>query len=121
MIHMVNTFKFSHLDGVTMDIDQVRKDADAATEHYQARRPLSLVDGMSFGVKDLYKTADTPRQRNRPIDEGWLGVRDAVHVYAMCQGEALIVRLVLAARPGARRLPPAKAADWSTRTVRGRL
>ena len=76
---------------VTLNIDQARQDADAATERYQAGRPLSLVDGMPFGVKDIYETVDMPTQMNSPVYEGWQGIRDAAHVYAMRRGGALIL------------------------------
>ncbi len=76
---------------VTLNIEQARRDADAATERYRAGRPLSLVDGMPFGVKDIYETVDMPTQMNSPVYEGWQGIRDAAHVYAMRRGRALIV------------------------------
>ena len=38
---------------VVMNIDSARKTADASTQRYQAGKPLSVVDGMPFGVKDL--------------------------------------------------------------------
>ncbi len=76
---------------VTMNIDRARQDADDATERYRAGKPLSLVDGMPFGVKDIYETVDMPTQMNSPVYEGWQGIRDAAHVYAMRRGGALIL------------------------------
>ncbi len=38
---------------VCMNLEAARAAADASCKRYQDARPLSLVDGMPFGVKDL--------------------------------------------------------------------
>jgi Asp-tRNA(Asn)/Glu-tRNA(Gln) amidotransferase A subunit family amidase len=55
---------------VVMDADATRAAADASTARYRDGRPLSLVDGMPFAVKDLFKTADFPTELNSPLLKG---------------------------------------------------
>ena len=74
-----------------LNLDGARAAADASDKRYKAARPLSLVDGMPFGVKDLYETVDMPTQLNSPIYADWQGLRDSAHVYALRRGGAVIV------------------------------
>ncbi|MEM9682074.1 MAG: amidase family protein, partial [Pseudomonadota bacterium] len=74
-----------------MNVEGARAAADAASERYKAGKPLSLVDGMPFGVKDLYETVDMPTQMNSPRYEGWQGVRDSAHAFALRRGGAVIL------------------------------
>ena len=73
---------------VVMDLDRSRAAADASTERYKAGQPLSLIDGMPMGIKDLYDTADMPTQLNSPLFEGMQPEFDAASVYALKQGSA---------------------------------
>lgn len=45
---------------VSMRIEDARAEADASAERYKAGRPLSLIDGMPIGIKDLISTKDLP-------------------------------------------------------------
>ena len=54
-----------------LNIEGARAAADASTGRYKEGRPNSLVDGMPFGVKDLYETVDMPTQMNSPKYDGW--------------------------------------------------
>jgi len=76
---------------VVMDADAARAAADAATARYREGRPLSLVDGMPFAVKDLFKTADFPTELNSPLLKGDRHAIDAAHVYALRQGGAVLL------------------------------
>lgn len=44
----------------SLRVDGARADADAATARYRQGRPLSSIDGMPIGVKDLIATKDLP-------------------------------------------------------------
>ena len=76
---------------VVMDADAARAAADASTARYRDGRPLSLVDGMPFAVKDLFKTADFPTELNSPLLKGDRHALDAAHVYALRQGGAVLL------------------------------
>ncbi len=76
---------------VVTNIEGARKAADASTARYRANRPLSLVDGMPVGIKDLYETVDLPTQMNSPVYHDWHSHRDAAHVYALRKGGAAII------------------------------
>ena len=48
---------FAHLNEET-----ARAAADASTERWKSGKPLSLIDGMPIGIKDLFETKDMPTQ-----------------------------------------------------------
>ena len=76
---------------VVMNIESARKIADASTKRYQAGKPLSVVDGMPFGVKDLYETIDMKTQMNSRVYKDWQGIRDSAHAFSLRQGGAIIL------------------------------
>ncbi|MDB5881506.1 MAG: amidase, partial [Ramlibacter sp.] len=45
---------------VTMNVDDARKAADASARRYRDGAPLSAIDGMPVGIKDLIQTRDMP-------------------------------------------------------------
>lgn len=104
---------------VCMNIDRARRDADAATERYRAGCPLSMVDGMPFGVKDIYETVDMPTQMNSPIYEGWQGIRDSAHVYAMRRGGAIILGKTTTTEFASAAPPPTRNPFDTSRTAGG--
>ena len=53
-----------------LNTDAARKAADESTERYKAGKPLSLVDGMPIGIKDLIETADMPTEYNSDLFRG---------------------------------------------------
>jgi Asp-tRNA(Asn)/Glu-tRNA(Gln) amidotransferase A subunit family amidase len=69
----------------------VRAAADAASARYHAGRPLSLVDGLALGIKDVFETQDMPTEMNSPAFSGYHTGRDAAHVYVLRRAGALIV------------------------------
>jgi Asp-tRNA(Asn)/Glu-tRNA(Gln) amidotransferase A subunit family amidase len=73
------------------NLPAARAAADASSARYKAGRPLSVVDGLPIGIKDLYETADMPTQLNSPLFSGWYSGKDCAHVYALRRGGALIV------------------------------
>ena len=76
---------------VTLNLEGARTAADAAGERYAAGSPLSPVDGLPVGLKDIIETADMPTQCGSPIYEGYEGGRDAPVAAALRRGGAVIV------------------------------
>lgn len=76
---------------VSLNLDGARTAADAASARYAAGKPLSPVDGLPIGLKDIIETADMPTQCGSPIYEGYEGHRDAAVAAALRRGGAVIV------------------------------
>ncbi|MGY6633694.1 MAG: amidase [Alkalilacustris sp.] len=76
---------------VHMAIDTARAVAAEADARYAAGTPLSAVDGMPIGVKDLYETKDMPTGMGSPIYEGWMSNRDAAAVAHLRAAGAIIL------------------------------
>jgi len=74
-----------------LDRDGARKAADAATARWRAGRPLSPVDGMPVGIKDLMETRDMPTEYGSDLFRGNRPLRDAAPVAALRAGGAVIV------------------------------
>ncbi|HEY8579053.1 MAG TPA: amidase, partial [Beijerinckiaceae bacterium] len=95
---------------VTLNLDGARLAADASTARYKAGRPLSRVDGLPVGIKDIFETEDMPTERGSAFHAGDRTGRDAAHVYALRRGGAVIVGKTVTtefamARPGPTRNP----------------
>ena len=52
-------------------LDSARDAADAATARWKAGRPLSAIDGMPVGIKDIIDTDDMPTQMGSPLFAGY--------------------------------------------------
>ena len=76
---------------VHMNIPGARAAADGSTARYRAGNPLSPVDGMPIGIKDLFETRDMPAEMGSPIWKGHQSFRDAAHVHALREAGAVIV------------------------------
>ncbi len=76
---------------VCLDREGAVKQADAATARWRAGNPLSPIDGMPIGVKDVIETADMPTQMGSAIYQGWKGGRESASVYALKEAGAVIV------------------------------
>jgi Asp-tRNA(Asn)/Glu-tRNA(Gln) amidotransferase A subunit family amidase len=76
---------------VTTGTEGARKSADAATGRWRAGKPLSAIDGMPVGIKDIIETHDMPTQMGSSLFEGWRGERDAAAVYALRAAGAVVV------------------------------
>ncbi len=68
-----------------------RTAADAATARHKAGKPLSPIDGMPIGVKDLYETHDMPTQMGCALFKGNHPDRDSALVQALRAAGAVIV------------------------------
>jgi Asp-tRNA(Asn)/Glu-tRNA(Gln) amidotransferase A subunit family amidase len=74
-----------------LNLENARKAADQSGERYKAGRPLSPVDGMPIGIKDLIETADMPTEYGCELFRGNRPIRDAASVYALRHGGAVPV------------------------------
>jgi Asp-tRNA(Asn)/Glu-tRNA(Gln) amidotransferase A subunit family amidase len=77
---------FEHLE-----LDRARQSAAGSTARYRARAPLSAIDGIPFGVKDIIETADMPTGMGSPLFAGYRTGRDAASVAALREAGAVIV------------------------------
>ena len=68
-----------------------RAAADAATARWRAGKPLSPIDGMPVGIKDIIETVDMPTEMGSPLFAGWRSERDAACVSALREAGAVIV------------------------------
>lgn len=76
---------------VTLGLDGARRAADASAIRYRDGKPLSAVDGMPLGVKDIMDTFDLPTQMGNPIYRGLQPRWDAACVHALRSGGAIVV------------------------------
>ena len=53
-----------------MDLDGARRVADASTTRWSRGQPLSAIDGMPVGIKDIIDTDDMPTQQGSVLYEG---------------------------------------------------
>ena len=76
---------------VCTNLPDARAAADRATERWRAGRPLSAIDGMPVGIKDVIETFDMPTQMGSPLFLGWRSEKDAASVRALRDAGAVIV------------------------------
>ena len=65
--------------------------ADASTERYRRRRPISSIDGMPIGIKDLIETKDLPTGHGCAAFAGNHTRRDSAIVRALRDAGAVIL------------------------------
>jgi len=68
-----------------------RAAADQSDQRYSTGKPLSPIDGLPIGIKDVLETADMPTGMGSPIFAGRETGRDAAAVRALRQAGAIIV------------------------------
>lgn len=71
---------------VQTNFEQARKLADASTARYKKGTPLSPVDGMPIGIKDIIDVAGLPTQMNNGLYESYFPKADAACVHAIYEG-----------------------------------
>src|ERR1700693_5965420 len=76
---------------VCHDIAAARVAADRSHERWRSGRPLSPIDGMPLGIKDIIETADMPTEQGSPLFVGWRTGRDAASVAALREAGAVIL------------------------------
>jgi Asp-tRNA(Asn)/Glu-tRNA(Gln) amidotransferase A subunit family amidase len=91
--------RLSRLDAVDPEIGafvQVAREAALAAAAEADRRwrngaPLSEIDGMAIGIKDIFETEDMPTGQGSPVWEGFETRRDAAAVQALRAAGAIIL------------------------------
>ncbi|WP_205042217.1 amidase [Rhodoligotrophos defluvii] len=76
---------------VTLNEEGARAAADASTARYTAGRPLSSIDGMPVGIKDLFMTRDMPTKMGSPLYESNFPKQDSACVQALRAAGAVIL------------------------------
>jgi Asp-tRNA(Asn)/Glu-tRNA(Gln) amidotransferase A subunit family amidase len=76
---------------VHTNIDGARAAADASSRRWRDHKPLSAIDGMPIGIKDIIETADMPTEMGSPLFDGWCSGRDAAAVSALREAGAVIL------------------------------
>ncbi|MDE8651527.1 amidase [Novosphingobium sp. H3SJ31-1] len=74
-----------------LNLAGARHQADLASARWREGRPLSPIDGMPIGIKDVIETADMPTGMGSPLFEGTMTGRDAASVFALREAGAVIV------------------------------
>jgi Asp-tRNA(Asn)/Glu-tRNA(Gln) amidotransferase A subunit family amidase len=76
---------------VTLNLPEARAAADRSTARWRAGAPLSPIDGMPLGIKDIIETADMPTQNGSPLFAGFRSERDAASVAALRESGGVII------------------------------
>ena len=76
---------------VTLNVEAARADADRSSARWRAGNPLSPIDGMPLGIKDIIETADMPTQNGSPLFAGFRSERDAASVAALREAGGVII------------------------------
>ncbi len=76
---------------VEMNVVEARAVADASTKRYQAGRPLSSIDGMPVGIKDLLMTKDMATRMGSPLYKDNYTKQDSACVQALRSAGAIVL------------------------------
>jgi Asp-tRNA(Asn)/Glu-tRNA(Gln) amidotransferase A subunit family amidase len=85
---------------VTLNETGARAAADASAQRWKAGRPLSPIDGMPVGIKDLLETKDMPTEMGCAAMKGNFPKRDNAGVWALRQAGAVILAKTVTAELG---------------------
>jgi Asp-tRNA(Asn)/Glu-tRNA(Gln) amidotransferase A subunit family amidase len=103
---------------VCHDIAAARAAADRASERWRAGWPLSPIDGMPVGIKDIIETADMPTEQGSPLFVDRLTGRDAASVAALREAGAVILGKVVTTEFAASE-PRGSRNSWDTERTPG--
>ena len=76
---------------VTVNLAAAREAADRSAERWRAGKPLSPIDGMPIGVKDIMETIDMRTEYGSPLFVGFRSERDSASVAALREAGAVIL------------------------------
>ena len=76
---------------VCTNLPAARAAAERSTERWRAGKPLSPIDGMPVGIKDIIETVDMPTEMGSPLFAGWRSEKDAASVRALRDAGAVII------------------------------
>ncbi|WP_431301916.1 amidase [Sediminicoccus sp. BL-A-41-H5] len=104
---------------VVYDPDFARQHADDSTARWQAGQPLSPIDGMPIGIKDLIETKDFPTQMGCAAYAGNFPRRDSAMIQALKQAGAIILGKTVTTELGQSEPGPTRNLFDATRTPGG--
>jgi Asp-tRNA(Asn)/Glu-tRNA(Gln) amidotransferase A subunit family amidase len=76
---------------VHLGANAARVAADQSDARWREGRPLSKIDGMPIGIKDIIETIDMPTENGSPLFIGFRSQRDAASVVALREAGAVIL------------------------------
>ncbi len=76
---------------VATNLPAARTAADRSGERWRAGKPLSPIDGMPVGIKDIIETVDMPTEMGSPLFAGWSSAKDSASVRALRDAGAMIL------------------------------
>jgi Asp-tRNA(Asn)/Glu-tRNA(Gln) amidotransferase A subunit family amidase len=76
---------------VCTNLPDARAASDRSTARWKAGKPLSPIDGMPVGIKDIIETVDMTTEMGSPLFAGWRSEKDAANVRALRDSGAVIV------------------------------
>ncbi len=74
-----------------LNIEGARRVADESTARWKAGKPLSPIDGMPIGIKDIIETVDMATGQGSPLWKGTKTGRDSASVHALREAGAIIL------------------------------
>lgn len=104
---------------VVLDRDLAREAADDSTARWAAGQPLSPIDGMPIGIKDLIETRDFPTQMGCAAYAGNFPRRDSAMIQALKQAGAIILGKTVTTELGQSEPGPTKNPWDAARTPGG--
>ena len=95
---------------VHINEEGARAAAAASGRRWRDGKPLSLIDGMPVGIKDIVETVDMPTEMGSPLYRGWRSGRDGATVAALREAGAIVLGKTVttefaATHPGGTRNP----------------
>ena len=85
----------------SLNEETARAAAEASTKRWKEGNPLSAIDGMPVGIKDLLETKDMPTQMGCAAFDGNFPKNDNAAVWALRQAGAVIFGKTVTAELGA--------------------
>jgi Asp-tRNA(Asn)/Glu-tRNA(Gln) amidotransferase A subunit family amidase len=85
---------------VIVNEESARRQADASSKRWREGRPLSQIDGMPIGIKDLLETYDMPTQMGCAAYAGNFPRRDNAAVWALREAGAVVLGKTVTAELG---------------------
>jgi Asp-tRNA(Asn)/Glu-tRNA(Gln) amidotransferase A subunit family amidase len=73
------------------DREVLRARAAESDKRWRSNAPLSPIDGMAIGIKDIIETEDMPTGQGSPIWHGFATKRDSASVQALREAGAIVV------------------------------
>src|SRR5271169_3576134 len=76
---------------VCTNLQAAREAAERPPERWRTGKPLSPIEGIPVGIKDVIETSDMPTEMGSPLFAGWRSEKDAANVRALRDAGAVIL------------------------------